>query len=212
MNIILLGAPGSGKGSTSEQLISRKGVTQLSTGDLFRKNIAEKTALGLEAQKFMNAGKYVPDEITNGMVEDYLQTNHDNLVFDGFPRTRAQAEALDKMLEKLGTKIDKVIYLHVDEEVLFDRLTGRLICPKCKRSYHKITRKPQVEWICDFDGAELVTRPDDAPDKIATRIDEYNNLTATLINFYQAHGKLVILDVNGLSVEAIYFDIEEVLN
>jgi methionine aminopeptidase type I len=121
MNIILLGAPGSGKGSTSEQLISRKGMTQLSTGDLFRKNIAEKTALGLEAQKFMNAGKYVPDEITNGMVEDYLQTNHDNLVFDGFPRTRAQAEALDKMLEKLGTKIDKVIYLHVDEEVLFDR-------------------------------------------------------------------------------------------
>ncbi|KAJ3623662.1 hypothetical protein Zmor_004343 [Zophobas morio] len=111
------------------------------------------------------------------------------------------------MLEECGTQIDHVVLLDVDESILFDRLTGRLICPQCKRSYHKVTRKPQTEGVCDFDGATLVTRPDDAPEKISVRLQEYTTLTAPLIDFYKGQNKLVEIDCNGLDADAMYNEI-----
>jgi len=209
MNIILLCSTGSRKGIMSELLIEKKQLIQLSTGDLFRHNISNKTELGVEAQKYMNEGKYVPDSITNGMVEDFLKSNNDNLIFDGFPRTENQALALDEMLKKLDSEIGKVFLLDVDDKILFDRLTGRLICPKCKRSYHKQTRKPKVEWVCDFDETELITRADDAPEKISTRIEEYQSLTAPLIQFYEKQDKLVKIDCNNKTIDEMYKQIEK---
>ncbi|AHI53288.1 adenylate kinase [Spiroplasma culicicola] len=210
MNIILLGAPGSGKGTQSELLCEKKGFIQLSTGDLFRNNIANNTALGMEAQTFMNQGLYVPDEITNKMVEAYLEQTHDNLIFDGYPRTVDQSVELDKMLSNLGQTIDKVIYFEIDNSVLMERLTGRLICQICKRSYHKVNRKPLKEGVCDFDGGDLITRPDDQEDKIKTRLEVYNTQTAPLIDFYQA--KLTKVDATNKSVEQLYELLVEALN
>ncbi|KAJ3636332.1 hypothetical protein Zmor_008686 [Zophobas morio] len=195
----------------SEKLIANAGMKQLSTGDLFRKNISENTPLGIEAKTYMNEGKYVPDSVTNGMVKDYLADNHENQIFDGYPRTNAQAVALDEMLKDINSQIDKVLLLNVDSKVLHDRLTGRLICPKCKRSYHKVTRKPQVEGVCDFDNEALTTRPDDAPEKISVRIKEYTDLTEPLIEFYKAQNKLVAIDCNGLSSDEMYEKISEAM-
>ncbi|AGR42464.1 adenylate kinase [Spiroplasma diminutum] len=202
MNIILLGAPGSGKGTLSEFLCDKNNFTQLSTGDLFRENISSKTDLGLEAQKYMNEGKLVPDSVTNSMVEKYLESKNTNLIFDGFPRTDEQALALDQMLKNLNNQIDKVFYLEIDESVLLGRLTGRMICKICKRSYHKVNRKPLKEGICDFDNGELIVRPDDQEDKIKTRLEAYNTQTAPLIEFYK--NKLIKIDADNCSPSELY--------
>lgn len=202
MNILLLGAPGSGKGTASERLIKFNGFTQLSTGDLYRAEISNKTELGLKAIEYMNAGKYVPDEITIGMVAKFLEKQSTNLLFDGFPRTLAQAQELDKLLEAKGTKLDKVVHFVCDENVLLERLSGRMICPVCKKSYHKTNIKPKVEGICDNDGATLVVRPDDAPEKIKVRLVEYNTLTAPLIKIY--NNKMVELDVTNVTPAGLY--------
>ncbi|QHX36162.1 adenylate kinase [Spiroplasma sp. TIUS-1] len=202
MNILLLGAPGSGKGTASEKLIKFNGFTQLSTGDLYRAEISNKTELGLKAIEYINAGKYVPDEITIGMVAKFLEKKSDNLLFDGFPRTVGQAAGLDKLLESKGTKLDKVIHFVCDESVLIERLGNRMICPVCKKSYHKINIKPKVNGICDNDGTSLVVRPDDAPDKIKVRLEEYNTLTAPLINIY--NNKMVEIDVTNVTPTELY--------
>ncbi|WP_339033995.1 adenylate kinase [Spiroplasma endosymbiont of Cantharis rufa] len=209
MNIILLGAPGSGKGTLSEFLCEKKAFTQLSTGDLFRDNILNKTELGLKAKEFINKGKLVPDSITNSMVEKYLKGKKKDLIFDGFPRTDDQALALDKMLEKLDEKIDKVIYLDIDESTLMGRLTGRMICQICKRSYHRITRKPLKEGICDFDSGTLIVRPDDKEDKIKIRLEAYHNQTAPLIKFYK--DKIIKINADNCSPEELYIRVEKVL-
>ncbi|WP_338984889.1 adenylate kinase [Spiroplasma endosymbiont of Diplazon laetatorius] len=209
MNIILLGAPGSGKGTLSEFLCEKNNFTQLSTGDLFRENISNQTELGIEAQKYMNEGKLVPDSVTNSMVENYLKTKAKDLIFDGFPRTDDQALALDKMLEELNDQIDKVVYLDIDESVLLGRLTGRMICKICKRSYHKINRKPLKEGVCDFDGGELITRPDDQEDKIKTRLEAYHNQTAPLIEFYKE--KTIKVDADNCTPEELYNRVMEIL-
>ncbi|WP_338983324.1 adenylate kinase [Spiroplasma endosymbiont of Othius punctulatus] len=205
MNILLLGAPGSGKGTASEQLIDKNGFTQLSTGDLYRAEISNKTELGLKAIEYMNAGKYVPDEITIGMVAKFLETKSTNLLFDGFPRTLVQAQELDKLLAAKGTKLDVVLHFKCDESVLLERLSNRIICPKCKKSYHKVNIRPKVEWICDTDGTELVVRPDDAPEKIKIRLEEYNTLTAPLIKIY--NNKMVELDVTNVTPKKLYEDV-----
>lgn len=202
MNILLLGAPGSGKGTASEQLIKSNGFTQLSTGDLYRAEIANKTELGLKAVEYMNAGKYVPDEITIGMVAKFLEKQSNNLLFDGFPRTNAQAIELDNLLKAKGSKLDVVIHFVCDEKVLLERLGNRIICPMCKKSYHKLYVKPAVEWICDIDGTELIVRPDDAPEKIKIRLDEYNTLTAPLIKIY--NNKMIEINVTNITPAELY--------
>jgi len=196
MNIILLGAPGSGKGTQAEILVEKNGFVQLSTGDLFRKNMSEKTPLGVEAQKFINQGNLVPDEVTNAMVLDYLtKTKNDGLIFDGYPRTIDQAKALDQMLSDLGRQIDKVFYIEVPKELLIERISGRLVCPTCKRSYNIKNRPPIIAGVCDFDQTKLVRRPDDEPDKVKVRLAAYEEQTAPLIDYY--HEKEAIIHVNG---------------
>ncbi|AUB32076.1 adenylate kinase [Spiroplasma floricola] len=209
MNIILLGAPGSGKGTLSEFLCEKDNFTQLSTGDLFRENISNKTDLGIEAQKYMNDGNLVPDSVTNSMVENYLKTRSSELIFDGYPRTDDQAKSLDIMLKNLNNQIDKVIYLEINQDVLLGRLTGRMICKICKRSYHKINRKPLKEGICDFDGGQLITRPDDQENKIKTRLEAYHTQTAPLIEFYKS--KIIKVDADKCSPEELYNRVKKVL-
>lgn len=204
MNIILLGAPGSGKGTQAEKLVERNGFIQFSTGDIFRKHIREQTALGIEAAKFMNAGKLVPDDVTNKMVAEELKTRHDGLIFDGYPRTIDQAEALKKTLKELGVGIDKVFYIDVDQKILLDRIAGRLICPICKRSYHIKNRPPKVAGICDYDGAKLEQRPDDQPDKVKIRLEAYEKQTAPLINYYKDNEVTIHIPAHEISSEDTY--------
>lgn len=212
MNIILLGAPGSGKGTSSELLVDNLGFIQLSTGDLFRNNINSKSALGIKAQKFMFEGKLVPDNVTNAMVNKFLTKVNDNLIFDGFPRTHEQAIELDKMLKDVNQKIDLVICIEINESLLIERLTGRIMCPKCKRSFHKRTRKPKIEWICDFDNTELVSRPDDQEEKIITRLEAYESQTKPLINFYELQKKLIRLDANDLAPNQMLNKLKEIIS
>ncbi|AVP49688.1 adenylate kinase [Williamsoniiplasma luminosum] len=209
MNIILLGAPGSGKGTLAEQLVEHKGMQQFSTGDIFRKNIAEKTSLGVEAAKYMNQGKLVPDEITNGMVKHALKGRHNNLIFDGYPRTLEQAQTLEKILKEVGSQIDHVVYLDVDQTILLERLSGRLVCPECKRSYHLKNRPPVFAGICDFDGSALEVRPDDQIDKIKIRLEAYETQTAPLIDYYKKNEIVVHLNAHDLAIDEVYKQVIE---
>ncbi|AHI54139.1 adenylate kinase [Spiroplasma sabaudiense Ar-1343] len=212
MNIILLGPPGSGKGTQAEMLVQNYRFQQLSTGDLFRKNILEKTALGLEASKLINSGNLVPDEITNKMVEQYLLENKfDNLIFDGYPRTINQAEVLNQILDQKNLKIDKVIFFKLNQDLLMERLTGRLVCPLCKRSYHIKNRKPKIEMICDFDSGPLVVRPDDHPDQIAIRLKAYEVETAPLVDYYNNQNKLVSINCEGKNAEELFLNLTTAL-
>ncbi|ASZ08904.1 adenylate kinase [Mesoplasma chauliocola] len=208
MNIMLLGAPGSGKGTLAEKLISNQGFIQMSTGDLMRKEIKDETPLGLECARYMNEGKLVPDEVTIGIVKNFLQQNHNQLIFDGFPRTLVQAKALEEILKELNAKIDKVIFIDVPTHILLERISGRLICPKCKVSYHLISRKPKVEGICDNDGGELVRRPDDAPEKVQVRLEAYAKETAPLVDYFKTKpGFVHIVDNANTTAEEVYTEV-----
>ncbi|AUF83325.1 adenylate kinase [Mesoplasma syrphidae] len=212
MNIMLLGAPGSGKGTQAEKLVARLGYIQFSTGDLMRKQITDQTSLGLECAKYMNEGKLVPDKIVNAIVKDYLKSNSNKLIFDGFPRTLEQALELEKMLAEVDSKMDRVIYIDVAKEIILKRISGRIICPICKVSYHIETRKPLVEGICDNDGAALVRRPDDSPEKVAVRLKTYEADTKPLIDFYSNKpGFIHIEEAAELDGEIVYNMIEEAL-
>ena len=196
MNILLFGAPGAGKGTQSEYLVKRLGFHQISTGDLFRAAIKNKTALGQKAQSYMDKGELVPDSVTVGMVDEVLaQLNGKNFILDGFPRNVAQAEALGKILKSRLLDIGKAIFLEVPSEALLSRLTGRRVCKSCGAVYHiasKPTRKPGV---CDVCGGEVIQRNDDKEDVIATRLKTYAENTAPLKEYYKSKGKLVV--VNG---------------
>ncbi|ATG97189.1 adenylate kinase [Mesoplasma lactucae] len=205
MNIILLGAPGSGKGTQAEKLVNNQHFVQFSTGDVMRKEMKENTPLGQECKKYIDNGQLVPDSIVNAMVDNYLTNEkHDNLIFDGYPRTLDQAKELDKMLAKLDSKIDRVIYIDVAPDIIMERISGRLVCPVCKRSYHTTNRKPKVEGICDYDGAKLVRRSDDEPEKVKTRLKEYEKNTKPLIEYYKNIEKVVKIDGQDPNPEYAY--------
>jgi adenylate kinase len=212
MNIILLGAPGSGKGTQAEKLVAQNGFTQFSTGDLFRKNMQEKTPLGVKVAEIINSGRLVSDDITNQMVGEALKIKHDGLIFDGYPRTIQQAEALKQMLEELGAKIDKVFYIDVPQDILLDRIAGRLICPKCKRSYHIKNRPPKVDNLCDFDQTPLEHRPDDEPDKVKVRLDAYEKDTAPLIQYYKENEVTIHIPAHEINPDETYEIIKKELD
>ncbi|ATZ17752.1 adenylate kinase family protein [Mesoplasma melaleucae] len=208
MNIMLLGAPGSGKGTLAEKLIKNQGFNQMSTGDLMRKEIKDKTPLGIECARYMNEGNLVPDEVTMEIVKNFLKDNHNQLIFDGIPRTLNQAKILEENLSELNSQIDKVIYIDVPTELLLERISGRLICPKCKVSYHIVTRKPKTEWVCDNDQTELVRRPDDAPEKVKVRLYVYANETAPLVDYYKNKpGFVHIVDNADTTAEEVYQEV-----
>lgn len=210
MNIILFGAPGAGKGTQSELLIGRKGMTQISTGDLFRAAIKNKTELGRKAQEYMDKGQLVPDSITIGMVEEKLKTGVKNFILDGFPRNVAQAEALNELLRKLSLSVDKAIFLEVPTPVLMGRLTGRRVCRNCSAVYHVESKPTRKEGVCDACGGEVYQRNDDKAEVIGARLKAYEDFTSPLKAYYRQAGKYV--EVNGdRAAEAVFGDIESVL-
>ncbi|AHI06671.1 adenylate kinase [Bdellovibrio bacteriovorus W] len=210
MNLILFGAPGAGKGTQSELLIKRANMTQISTGDLFRAAIKGQTELGKRAQEFMDKGQLVPDSIVIGMVEEVLQSGAKDFILDGFPRTVAQAEALDELLQKMNLSIGKAVFLEVPKQVLMDRLTGRRVCKNCGAVYHIVSKPTKTEGICDNCGGEVVQRNDDKAEVIETRLKTYEEFTSPLKEFYKKTGKYIELDGNR-PTDDVYKEIETVI-
>lgn len=181
MNILLFGPPGAGKGTQSTLLIERKGMKHISTGDLFRANIKNKTPLGIRTKEILDKGELVPDDITIGIVEEELKKlNGSAFILDGFPRTVVQAEALGKLLGKTQLKLDRAIFLEVPFDRLMKRLSGRRVCKNCGTVYHVDAKPPKRAGVCDVCGGEVIQRPDDKAEVIGTRLKAYDESTAPL--------------------------------
>jgi adenylate kinase len=195
--IILLGAPGAGKGTQAVMLAEKMKLTQVASGDLFRQALAQETALGKKAKSYMEKGQLVPDEITIQMVLERLAAPDvkKGAILDGFPRNIEQAQALDKALKQQSKEIDKVVYIKVSEGELLKRLGGRWICRNCQAPYHEVDSPPKVKGKCDRCGGELYQRPDDNVATVKKRLEVYFAETSPLIDYYQRAGKL--LEVNG---------------
>jgi adenylate kinase len=194
--LVLLGGPGAGKGTQAERLAEALGLPQVSTGDLFRENLENETELGLLAKGYMERGELVPDEVTVGMVRERLSRPDaaKGAILDGFPRTIAQAEALEALLADLGSELVVVPYIKVPEDVLLARLAGRWTCRKCGAMYHEMFSPPAVAGVCDRCEGELYQRPDDTPETQKHRITVYFKQTAPLIDYYRDRGLLVEVD------------------
>lgn len=197
-DLVFTGPPGAGKGTQAAVLAELRGLAHISTGDLFRQNLAEETEVGLLAKGYMEKGLLVPDEVVCDMVKGRLAEpdTEAGFVLDGFPRTKPQAEVLDTMLEGLGRKITKVVSFDVADEVLVERLTGRLTCKSCGAIFHRSLNPPAVEGTCDSCGADaLYQREDDREEKVSARLKEYREKTAPLLDYYEERGLLA--SVNG---------------
>ncbi len=197
MNIILIGAQGSGKGTQAERLAQNLGIQHVSSGDLFRKASNEGTDLGKKARIYLDRGELVPDDLTVSMILHHIaQTNcvRDGVLLDGFPRTIAQARALDEGLSSADRYIDCAVYLNVPREVLLRRLSGRYICRAAQHVYNRETNPPKVPGICDLDGSELYQRPDDQGPAVQKRLNIFFEQTIYLLDYYQKQGKLVEVD------------------
>lgn len=210
--VVLMGGPGAGKGTQAKKLERNLGLPQISTGDLFRENLKNETELGQLAKKYMDTGELVPDEVTVGMVRQRLTRpdTADGAIFDGFPRTIAQAEALEELLNDLGEEVNVVPYIHVDQDVLLKRLSGRWTCPVCGRVYHELFNPPKEPGICDVDGATLYQREDDSEETQRRRIEVYFEQTAPLLDYYRDKGLLVEID-GEQSIDAVYHDLLEAI-
>nr|WP_307774879.1 adenylate kinase [uncultured Cetobacterium sp.] len=196
MNIMLFGAPGAGKGTQAKYIIDKYGIPQISTGDMLRAAISEGTDMGMEAKKYMDEGKLVPDSTIIGIIRDRLSQDDckKGFILDGFPRTLAQAEALEVLLKELEMNLDKVISLNVPDELIVGRVTGRRVCSKCGASFHVEFNPSKVEGVCDYCGGELITRKDDTKETVEKRLSSYHEQTAPLFDFYNERGVMVEID------------------
>jgi len=213
MNIILLGPPGAGKGTQAARLEASRGMVQLSTGDMLRAAVAKGTPIGLKAKAVMEAGELVSDAIVSALIGERLDAIAGNgAIFDGYPRTRAQAEALDLLLGERGQKLDHVIELEVDEDALVERITGRFSCSNCGAPYHDKYKLPKVEGTCDVCGShQFRQRPDDNEETVRTRLAEYRAKTAPILPYYEERG--LVRPVNGMApVEEVAAAIDAILD
>ena len=213
MDIILLGPPGAGKGTQAQRLQRNRGMIQLSTGDMLREAVAKGTPTGIKAKAVMEAGELVSDAIVSALIGERLDSAAGHgAIFDGFPRTRHQAEALEILLGERGRKLDHVIELVVDEEALVDRITGRFTCASCGAGYHDRFHLPKVEGTCDVCGGhEFKRRPDDNEQTVRTRMAEYRAKTAPILPYYQERG--LVRQVDGMgSVEDVAAAIDTILD
>lgn len=214
MNLILVGLPGAGKGTQAEQIVDTYHVPHISTGDMFRAAIKNETALGIKAKTFMDKGELVPDEVTNGIVKERLAEadTKDGFLLDGYPRTLNQANVLEGILKDLNKKLDAVIYIDVNKDILMERLTGRIICRSCGATYHKVYNPPKVEGTCDrCGGHEFYQREDDKPETVEKRINVNLESTNTLVDFYSKRN--VLHTVNGEDdFEDVFKDIQAIIS
>lgn len=213
MNIILLGPPGAGKGTQARRLVEEKGFVQLSTGDMLRAAKSSGTEMGKRVAEVMARGELVTDDIVIGLIAEQLdgEAGKHGLIFDGFPRTLKQADALEALLAEKDSTLDAVIEMQVDEEALVERITGRFTCAKCGEVYHDVTKPTKVPGVCDVCGStEFVRRADDNAESVRVRLSAYNRQTAPLIGYYYAKGKLRTVDGLG-EIDQVARDIEAAL-
>ena len=196
MNLMVFGAPGAGKGTQAKFLVQKYNIPQISTGDMLRAAIVQKTDMGLEANRYMDAGELVPDETIIGIIKDRLEEDDckNGFILDGFPRTITQAKALDDLMKSSGKKLDFVLSFDVPDELIIQRIAGRRVCPKCGASYHIEFNPPKTEDICDTCGSKLIIRKDDNADTVKNRLSNYHSQTSPLIDFYKDMGIFVQID------------------
>lgn len=212
MKIIMLGAPGAGKGTQAKQIAGKYSIPHISTGDIFRANIKNGTDLGKKAKEYMDQGLLVPDELTCDLVMDRIQQDDcvNGFVLDGFPRTIPQAEALDAALEKIGQHMDVAIDVDVPDENIVNRMSGRRACLDCGATYHVVSLPPKTEGKCDHCGSDLVLREDDKPETVQKRLSVYHDQTQPLIDYYKKQG--ILKSVDGTQpMEAVFTAITDIL-
>jgi len=212
MKIIMLGAPGAGKGTKAKKIAEKYQIPHVSTGDIFRSNIKEGTQLGRKAKEYMDQGALVPDELTIGMLMDRIQQEDckNGYVLDGFPRTIPQAESLQKAITEMGQKIDFAINVDVPDENIISRMSGRRACISCGATYHIVYNPSKVAGICDVCGSELVLRDDDKPETVKKRLAVYHDQTRPLIDYYKEAGVLVNVD-GTQELNKVFSDITDIL-
>ncbi|MEJ9210809.1 adenylate kinase [Bacillus smithii] len=212
MNLVLMGLPGAGKGTQAEKIVEKYEIPHISTGDMFRAAMKEGTELGLKAKSYMDKGELVPDEVTIGIVRERLSKDDckKGFLLDGFPRTVAQAEALESIMSDLGKKIDYVINIDVDKDLLLERLTGRRICKNCGSTYHLVFNPPKVAGKCDRCGGELYQRADDNAETVQNRLDVNLKQAKPLLDFYSEKGYLKNID-GTQEINKVFEDIDQLL-
>lgn len=213
MKIVMLGAPGAGKGTQAIKIADKYGIPHVSTGDIFRTNIKGGTELGKKAKGFIDKGELVPDEVTIGMLLDRIGEDdcRNGYVLDGFPRTIPQAESLTAALKEMGSRIDYAIDIEVPDEAIVKRMSGRRACPKCGATYHLVYAAPAKPGICDKCGTELIIRSDDKPETVQDRLNVYHEQTEPLIQYYRTAG--VLREIDGTQdLEKVFADVVSILD
>lgn len=213
MNLVLMGLPGAGKGTQAQLIVQEFDVPHISTGDIFRAAIKNETPMGIQAKQFIDKGELVPDEVTNGIVKERLAEADmaKGFMLDGFPRNLVQAESLNQMLADSGRKLDAVINIHVNPDILVERLSGRFICRNCGTTYHRLYNMPKVEGTCDVCGQhDFYQRDDDKPETVKNRLDVNIKLNTPLIDFYEQQGVLYNID-GEQDIDKVYADVKKVL-